>query len=128
MLAVDTNVLVRLLAADDAAQLARARATVEYGIWIASTVVLETEWVLRSVYRLTPVQIADAFEGVAGLATVQFEHPDRLMEALSAVRQGMGFADALHRAAANDCEAFVTFDEDLVRAAGRMPGVLTRQP
>ena len=128
MLAVDTNVLVRLLVTDDAVQLARARAALEAGIWIASTVALETEWVLRSVYRLTPQQIAEAFAGFAGIPTVRFEHPDRLAEALAAVAQGMGFADALHRAAASECEAFVTFDEDLIRSAGQSPGVMTRLP
>ena len=65
---------------------------------------------------------------LSGLPTVQFEHPDRLAEALSAVQGGMDFADALHRAAAGDCEAFVTFDQDLIKAAGKAPGAMARLP
>lgn len=128
MLAVDTNVLLRFLLNDDDAQFARARSVVESGAWVASTVVLETEWVLRSFYRLTPLQIVETFAALAAIPTVQFEHPDRLAETVEAVRQGMEFADAMHRAAASDCEAFVTFDRDLIKAAGASPGAMTRLP
>ena len=46
MTAVDTNVVVRLLAQDDPKQTAAARALFSAGsIWIAKTVLLETAWV-----------------------------------------------------------------------------------
>jgi predicted nucleic acid-binding protein len=41
---------------------------------------------------------------------------------------GLDFADALHLAAARDCEAFVTFDQALVKSATRLDGVLARTP
>ena len=51
MIAVDTNVLVRLLTGDDLKQAAAARSLFAAGpIWIAKTVLLETAWVLRSLY------------------------------------------------------------------------------
>ena len=51
MIAVDTNLLVRLLSGDDAKQAVSARAVFSSGpIWIAKTVLLETGWVLRSLY------------------------------------------------------------------------------
>ena len=128
MLAVDTNVILRFLLDDDEAQSARAREVVSSGIWIASTVVLETEWVLRSFYKLTPFQIADTFAALAAVPTIEFEHLDRLVETLAAVRQGMEFVDALHRAAAVDCSAFVTFDKSLIKAASSSPGAMTRLP
>jgi predicted nucleic-acid-binding protein len=49
MLAVDTNVVVRYLTADDPEQFARAVAVVEGAeTFVSLTVLLETEWVLRS--------------------------------------------------------------------------------
>ena len=51
MRAIDTNVIVRFLTADDLAQAAVARRAIEAGdIFIPTTVLLETEWVLRSGY------------------------------------------------------------------------------
>ncbi len=51
MLAVDTNIVLRYLVKDDAAQSARARDIVESApIFVSLTVVLECEWVLRSLY------------------------------------------------------------------------------
>ncbi len=128
MLAVDTNVLVRFLTRDDEAQAARARAVIEAGAWIPTTVALELEWVLRGTYRYPPGRVAEVFRMLSGLPTVQFENPDRLSEALSALQAGMDFADALHRAAASGCEAFLTFDLDLIKAAGKTPGAMARLP
>ena len=52
MIAVDTNILVRLLTEDDPKQTTAARSVFAAGpIWIAKTVLLETGWVLRSHYR-----------------------------------------------------------------------------
>jgi predicted nucleic-acid-binding protein len=49
--AVDTNVLVRLLTWDDPQQGTAAKSLFAAGpIWIAKTVLLETGWVLRSLY------------------------------------------------------------------------------
>ena len=53
MLSVDTNVVVRLLTADDPKQFRAAEALFAAGpVWISKTVILETEWVLRDSYRL----------------------------------------------------------------------------
>jgi len=128
MLAIDTNVLVRFLVADDADQHDRAVAAIRGGAWIATTVLLEVEWVLRSYYRQPATRIIQAFRGLSALPSVTLEHPERVSDALDAAQQGLGFADALHRAAATDCDAFVTFDQDLIRAAARVGGVSTRQP
>lgn len=50
MLAADTNVLVRLIARDDAAQVRSAEKSVSKGAWISHLVLAETIWVLDSVY------------------------------------------------------------------------------
>ena len=53
MIAVDTNVLIRLVVADHAAQAARAAAVFRSGpVFIAKSVLLEAEWVLRYSYQL----------------------------------------------------------------------------
>ena len=55
MIAVDSNVLVRFLVLDDAKQAARAAALIRANeIWVSKTVLLETEWVLRSLYGFSP--------------------------------------------------------------------------
>ena len=54
MLAVDTNVVVRLLVNDDPRQGALARRLFELDeIFIGVTVLLESAWVLESVYGLS---------------------------------------------------------------------------
>ncbi|TLY69608.1 MAG: type II toxin-antitoxin system VapC family toxin, partial [Gammaproteobacteria bacterium] len=52
MFAIDTNVLIRYLVNDDAAQGARARALIDReNVWVSKTVVLESAWVLEAVYH-----------------------------------------------------------------------------
>src|SRR5437763_22074 len=57
--AVDTNVLVRLLVADDPAQAKRAMAFLEARrpVWISTVVLVETVWVLMAVYLWSKAQI-----------------------------------------------------------------------
>lgn len=116
MLAVDTNVIVRILVGDHPDQTARARAAVEANpTWVATTVLLETEWVLRNVYRYERARLAEAIAAFIGLPTVTVEHPGRAASALAALRAGGDFADALHLAAAAGHEAFLTFDVRLAK-------------
>ena len=117
MLAVDTDIVVRYLTGDDALQARRARTLVDNNkIFVATTVVLESDWVLRS-YRLTRERILEQLDGFIRLPTVTMEHPMRVAKSLAWAAAGMDFADALHLAAAEDCETFATFDHNLVRAA-----------
>jgi len=62
MLAIDTNVLVRLIARDDADQVKAAELFVVEGAWISHLVLAETLWVLDSVYNLSHAQIAAAVD------------------------------------------------------------------
>jgi predicted nucleic-acid-binding protein len=123
MRAIDTNVVVRFLASDDRKQATAARAVFEKGnIFIATTVLLESEWVLRSGYGFAPARIVVALRGLAGLPGITVEEPVRLAQALDWMGEGMDFADALHLAKANKCNAFLSFDQKLVKAAsGRSP-------
>jgi predicted nucleic-acid-binding protein len=89
MLAVDTNVLVRLIARDNAAQVRAAEGFVAKGAWVSHLILAETIWVLDSVYELSRAAIARAIEmllnhqeltlqdaDVVGAALTQFQkHP-----------------------------------------------------
>lgn len=127
MLAVDTNIVVRYVTLDDAKQSPRARAIVDNeDIYVATTVMLETEWVLRSVYRYSTAQAVDALGSFAGLPTVTVENAPLLAQALAWMKAGMDFADALHLAAAEGCDGFVSFDTDFVKAAKGIGGTKAR--
>jgi predicted nucleic-acid-binding protein len=129
MLAVDTNVLVRFITADDPRQSARARALIEKNdIFVATTVLLETEWVLRSIYTFEPAEVAGAFEAVAGLPRLTLENPEASAKALEWMRRGMDFADALHLAASSGCDGFLSFDTDLARQAKTIGAAAVRKP
>lgn len=121
MLAIDTNLVVRYVTDDDPAQAARARALVDRNdVFVASTVLLETEWVLRSAYKFPPALLADALTAFVGLPNVKLENPEGAAQALAWMKSGFDFADALHLALTEHCEAFVSFDADFVRAARTM--------
>lgn len=58
MIAIDTNILVRLLTKDDQSQFQLAYALFQAeAIYLSKTVVLETEWVLRYAYKFGPTEI-----------------------------------------------------------------------
>lgn len=121
MRAVDTNILVRFLTADDPKQARAARRVIEAGdIFIGTTVILETEWVLRAGYGFTPDVIAEGLRGLGGLVGISIEEPAEIAQALDWMSAGMDFADALHLARSGHCSAFVTFDKKFaIRAKGK---------
>src|SRR5213595_2083852 len=97
MTAVDTNVVVRLLTADDPKQSAAVRSLfAAEEIWIAKTVLLETGWVLRSLYGYEESAIRDAFTKLLGLKNVSAEDESSVAAALALTVHGIDFADALH--------------------------------
>lgn len=118
MRAIDTNVVVRYLTGDDAVQAARARAAIDSDdVFVSTTVLLESEWVLRSVYGFGSVEVVAALRAFAGLPTVLVESAVLLAEALERADLGMDFADALHLGAAGHCSALLTFDMGFIEAA-----------
>lgn len=86
-------------------------------VFVSTTVVLETEWVLRSVYGYDSAQVCAALRAFAGLPRVSLEDPALVATALDRTAQGLDFADALHLGRAEDCDVFVTFDQPFIRAA-----------
>ena len=122
MRAVDTNVVVRYLTGDDPGQAARARAVIDAGdVFVSTTVLLESEWVLRSVYGLSQTEVAAALRAFAGLPGLSVESPAVLSEALDHAERSMDFADALHLGTAARCEALLTFDLRFIEQTGEVP-------
>ena len=94
---VDTNVLVRLLTRDDARQASAADAFVARGAWVPHLVLVETAWVLTSVYDLQPRAIATALEMLLDHATLVLQDADAVAAALAHFRKrpALGFSDCL---------------------------------
>ncbi|HEY7216425.1 MAG TPA: type II toxin-antitoxin system VapC family toxin [Thermoanaerobaculia bacterium] len=114
MIAVDTNVIVRLVTADDPAQTVTAREVFNAGdLWICKTVLLETEWVLRYSYKLSRDSVGKALRGLLGNRQLQVEDRGAVLEALRLYDQGLDFADALHLVSSGEADRFVTFDRPL---------------
>lgn len=129
MLAVDTNVIVRYLTRDDAEQFAKASALIQNeDVYVCTTVLLETEWVLRHGYRFSREQVITALAAVAGLPRVTLEDPASTAKALDWTARGMDFADALHLAKAAGCDAFVSFDQRFAAVANTIGEVKVRLP
>jgi predicted nucleic acid-binding protein len=118
MLAIDTNVLIRYLTGDHPKQSARARALIDSNdVYVADTVMLESEWVLRGVYGFLPSQICAALRAFSGLPRVSVQSPAVIAQVLDRTEEGMDFADALHLGLTEGCDAFATFDRKLIKAA-----------
>jgi predicted nucleic-acid-binding protein len=83
------------------------------------TVILETEWVLRSRYGYAPEQFAAFVEWLGAHAQVDLLQAPIMRKALVWHRAGMDFANALHLAQA-DGEPFLTLDKALQRKAGSL--------
>ncbi len=129
MLAVDTNIIVRYLTADHPEQFAKASALIEgEDVYVCSTVLLETEWVLRRGYRFSRDQVSAALTAFAGLPRVTLEDAAVAAKALEWMRSGLDFADALHLAKAAGCDAFVSFDQRFAAVANTPSGMKVRTP
>jgi predicted nucleic-acid-binding protein len=118
VIAVDTNVIVRLLTRDEEEQFQRAAVLIsKHDIFIPETVILETEWVLRYAYKFEIPAICDALTKTLGLPNVKIERPSVIAQDITLTRQGLDFADALHLASCNECTRFFTFDATFVKRA-----------
>jgi predicted nucleic-acid-binding protein len=129
MLTVDTNVIVRYLTGDDAEQFAEASALIrDEDVYVCTTVLLETEWVLRRGYRFSRERVSAALTAFAGLPRITLADPGLTAKALDWTGRGMDFADALHLAQAQGCEAFVSFDERFAAVANALSEMKVRTP
>lgn len=114
---IDTNVLVRLLTGDDPAQAAVAAERIRHGFVLLSTVMVETEWVLRASYGWPRDRICAAFRDVIDLPEAA-GIPVGIGWVLERFAAGADFADMMHMSLAIEAEAFLTFDQRIERVVG----------
>ena len=121
MVSIDTNIAVRLLVNDDPDQTKRATALFNsQQVFITKTVALETEWILRGVYKLDLKDVNNALTALFSLERVQVEDSTALFAALDAHAKGMDFADALHLTSSHRADSFATFDAMLRAKANKL--------
>jgi len=118
MTAVDTNIIIRLLARDDEAQYQAARRLFDtYEVFVPVTVVLEAVWVLETVYSQDRPAVASALDGLLGFPNVNVRDERALKSACEWYREGLDFADGLHLALSQRASHFATFDKALISRA-----------
>jgi len=118
--AVDTNIVIRYLTRDDPAQTPIATEVLRAGFALSATVLIETEWVLRSVYRWPKDRIAEALASVIDLPSADIV-PEGAAWALARFAEGADLADMIHILAGAGASAFVTFDSGVAAHAGASP-------
>jgi predicted nucleic-acid-binding protein len=124
MMGLDTNVLVRFLVRDDEEQFERAQELIrrearrDEPVCISLLVLLETEWVLRSRYKLGKAQILGAFSELLSVDDVRFEDEPSIAYALFMWKDSAAqLADCLIGARnwALGCTATATFDQGALK-------------
>ena len=127
MIGIDTNVLLRLLLDDDAAQAAKLANLFDSQVQaagsarIADLVLAELVWTLGSVYRQPKAALVRALRALLAQPAYGFEDRAAVEQALDAYASGRaGFSDCLIVAknAAAGCAFTATFD----RALRAVPG------
>ena len=118
MKAIDTNIVLRVITADDTEQTAQAERALRAGAFVTSGVLIETEWVLRSHYKMSRHAIADALAGLLMIEGIEHGDRDGVWWAIDRYRSGADWADMIHLIDAAGLQAFITFDRDLETQAG----------
>ena len=112
MRAVDTSILARYYLHDDPAQAQSAARILAAGdVFVPKTVMLELEWMLRTVAEQPAGKVADCLAHLIALPGVTIEDHDEVEDALWHCRRGVDFADPLHLAASQACSELLTFDD-----------------
>ena len=129
MIAVDTNVIVRLLTKDDETQYKTAHKLFSAeDIYIADTVILETEWVLRYAYEFEAEQICAAFRKLFGLRNVRISNAQLISQAINWHESGLDFADAFHLALSQQNSSLKTFDDKFIKRAKNLSPCTVERP
>jgi predicted nucleic-acid-binding protein len=127
VIGLDTNVIVRYLAQDDARQAAIATRLIEGALsaeargFVSIITLAEVVWVMTSNYRAARTAVADIVEGLLTAPQLAIEKADVIWRALRAFRESKAdFSDAVIVELGRDagCAKTVTFD----RQAAAHPG------
>jgi predicted nucleic-acid-binding protein len=127
MIGIDTNVLVRLIVADDAKQASvasnfiRNQCTPDEPGFVSNVVLAELAWILARGYGYSRSDIAGAIERIMETVQLQVESSTDIAAALVDFRAGpAGFTDCLigHINRTAECSHTVTFDRKAAKVAG----------
>lgn len=122
MRAVDTSLLVRLITRDDAMQTAAAEGFVAGGAWVSHIVLVQTAWVLESVYAVGRGRIAVTIEMLLEHRDLVLQDPEVVAAALALYRERpkLGFADCMVLGVARKAGHLPlgTFDRQLGKVEG----------
>lgn len=125
MRAIDTNVLVRLIAQDDKVQASAAKSFITRGAWVSHLALVETTWVLASVYDIAPKGIATAVEMLLNHKDISLQDPDVVAAALLhfSKKPSLGFSDCMMLETARKAGhlPLATFDKALGKLDGAQP-------
>ena len=128
MPAVDTNVLVRLLVADDPGQLKQVERLIDEAtrtgttLFVPISVALELEWVLRTRYEIPKREIIETYVALLERKELDFQSEAALEHAIYYCRDtNADFADCIHVALAEVAGETPLFSFD--RRAGRLANV-----
>jgi predicted nucleic-acid-binding protein len=124
MVGLDTNLILRYLLQDDPKQTTLANHIVDQLLsdrnpgFISLVTVLEMVWVLRSLLKQTPTEIATHLEHLLAAESLEVQNGQQVFEAAFALKRGTGeFEDALVGAlnAWAGCSHTLTFDKRALR-------------
>lgn len=120
MIVLDTNLLLRYLLNDDAAQAKRAARLLYTSplVTVTTTIILEMVWVLEC-SDCSRAEIVTALRHVLGLPNMRLPNEAALYRAVQWFEAGMDFADALHLGLSPATATLMTFDKDFVSKAKR---------
>lgn len=124
MKGLDTNVLVRLLVADDVAQTERVVSLLQRAegagetFFVSGLVLLELVWVLDSAYRCTRTEVLDALERLTMMPVLRVDNLDAVHRGIALGRRSrQEVADLLIGcfSASSGCDSVLTFDRNAAR-------------
>jgi predicted nucleic-acid-binding protein len=121
MIALDTNVVIRLITRDNDEQLSLARQLVDNNpVVIPLLTLLECEWVLRARYRFSPTRIVEALAKLIAFPNISVENETLTLWAMDRHLEGADLSDMLLLVASHGYERFATFDKAIDRYTGHL--------
>lgn len=118
MIAIDTNVLVRMLIDDDKDQSRTARQALTLAethsipVLVLAEVLVETVWVLESVYGCSRKEIADFLEKLTHTGLFSFHEPQMIRKIVAQYKKKGDFADLMIVQQAQSHKALKLFSFD----------------
>jgi predicted nucleic-acid-binding protein len=126
MIGLDTNIVVRFIMDDDPVQSRQVQHIIERKltklkpVFISLATILETAWVLESVYKRSSRQVAEAIYRILQIETFIIQNEQEVYTAMIALQTGQDFADTLIAALGlwAGCDTTLTFDKKASRLHG----------